>query len=369
MAKSKKLQAKNVTTFILALIIIVFAIYLYYNKDKLNLDALSENSSSKKSTILQDGATVTGVLKVHFIDVGQGDCMFVELPDGNNMLIDSGKPNNDELITNYIHGLGYEKIDILFATHSDDDHIGSMPEIFANFEIVRCLRPAIYYDGEHVGDFSSDFNVQPDYENLGDIDVKTHATDAYYKFLSALQQEGCHWEYFDYESDFYNSFEHEGENLKYKMDFLSPTKKVPFIAYEDANDYSPISILSYGNFELLLTGDAHKTVETEVLNYYSEYPDVEVLKVGHHGSHSSTADEFIKAFKPEFAVIQCGNHKTYQHPRQVTLTTLYNNGVIPYRTDMQGTIVLTVQSNGSFNFACEKEVLDLESLYVGKDKK
>lgn len=367
MANKKSLKAKNSFTFIIAIIMIIIAIAFYFYNDYQK--SLLDSSSPTQIT----AGEITGVLKCHFIDIGQGDCIFVELPDGNTMLIDSGKKGNGDKITEYVKNLGYTEIDILIATHSDSDHIGSMTEIFNNFEINYCYRPATYYGGTDAA-FSDDFNVKP----LTDGSFEKCGTKTYCSFLTALKNEGCDWEYFSANSDFYNDFAFELKSddgtaqeisLSYTMDFLTPTAQVPNIFYSDSNDYSPICVLSYGDFDILFTGDAHENVEQELLkNYSAEYlKDVEVLKVGHHGSESSTCDAFVKAFTPEYAVIMCGVDNSYKHPRQKTLDTLSRNGVFPYRTDLQGTVVLTVDCEGNYEFSTEKTVENTSLLFIGQD--
>ena len=133
MARKKSFKIKNTFTFILAVIIIIVAIVLYLRKTDFNFFV---SSSSASATMIGDGDNATGILKIHFIDIGQGDCTFIELPDGNTMLIDSGNRGNGDTITNYITALGYTEIDLLMATHSDADHVGSMKEIFENFKIT-----------------------------------------------------------------------------------------------------------------------------------------------------------------------------------------------------------------------------------------
>lgn len=361
MARRKKFKIKNTFTFVLAVIIIIIAVALYIYKYKQN-DFIDDSNSTP--TQIQAGNNVTGVMKIHFIDVGQADSIFVELPDGNNILIDAGESGDGDTVTSYINTLGYDTIDILIATHTDADHIGGMRDIFENFKVNYCYRPSVYYKGEKIDSFTGSFNQKP--TGTG---YYACTTATYYNFLKCVKDEKCGWEYFTATSDFYGNFKLNDVDYSYEMDFLTPTKQPPYVIYKDSNDYSPISVLSYGDFDLLLTGDAHMLVENEVLqNYNNEnFKDIEVLKVGHHGSESSTSNDFVRAFSPEYAVISCGNHKTFLHPRQVTLNTLFNNGINVFRTDLQGNIVLTVQSDYHYGFATQKQVLDVEDLYVGKD--
>ena len=143
------------------------------------------------------------------------------------------------------------------------------------------------------------------------------------------------------------------------------------IEYSDANDYSPIMLLTYGETKLLLTGDAETEMEQEFLTHYTSNMDVDILKVGHHGSETSTSQALLDLVNPEYAVIQCGNNKTYQHPRQATLDRLSAEDITVYRTDNNGTIVLTIEytdldvDGDVFDFTLANT--DCSRNYIGKD--
>ena len=116
----------------------------------------------------------------------------------------------------------------------------------------------------------------------------------------------------------------------------------------------------------MFTGDAEMVVEDELLKYYATFPDVNVLKVGHHGSESSTSRELLKKIKPEEAVIMCGENNKYNHPRQITLDHLIEVNAVIYRTDLQGDILLTVQPDGEYAFSTERRA-SASDLISGKE--
>ena len=359
---ARKKQKKNtfsdvITTLIVVIILAVALLYYYNNKEK------EKDKFSGINQVFTDTATTANsdILQIHFIDVGQGDCIFIEFPDGKNMLIDAGDNGKEDIVIDYLNDLKVEEITLVLATHADADHIGGMQEVFEAFDVSYCLRPFVYYNGEDLDEFEESFNMPS-----GSTKKKNCSTKTYKNFLSALLDEKCGWEYFNKDSDFSQVFTYNGVESSYSIDFLTPTADIPEIGYSDANDYSPIFTLTYSDFCIMFTGDAEMVVEDELLKYYSTFPDVNVLKVGHHGSESSTSRELLKKIKPEEAVIMCGENNKYNHPRQITLDHLIEATAVIYRTDLQGDILLTVQSNGEYAFSTERKAAPSD-LITGKE--
>ena len=290
MAKRKsKNNLSNALTTIIAIIVIVFALFTYFKEQK------DENVKYSALNAIFTAETVsasTDKMKIHFIDVGQGDCIFVEFPDGKNMLIDSGDNGKEDNVKNYLNDLGVEEITLLIATHADADHTGGMKEVFEEFKIRFCLRPFVYYNGENKSKFEDSFNILPSAEKSEHCKTKT-----YEAFLSAILNENCGYEYFNTNSDFEQVFTYAGVQSSYSVDFLTPVNSAPYIGYSDANDYSPIFTLTYSDFVIMFTGDAEAVAEKELLLAYPNLPDVDVLKVSHHGSKTSTSLEFLKKIK------------------------------------------------------------------------
>lgn len=346
--KVKKYKIKDTLTLIAVIILIVFVVlyYFYFRNDGKQNNKLNYDINS-----MFDGEIEieTDLMKIHFIDIGQGDCIFIQFPDGKNMLIDSGDQHKGDIIINYLDKLSVDKIDILLATHPHADHIGSMLEIFERYDVSYCFRPFVYYSGKSKLEFNDEFNM------LSEAKIKSVASsNVYYKFLKAVSDEGCGWSFFNKDSDFEQTVIYDDNSYTYKFDFLTPTDNVPYIGYNDLNLYSPLCRLSYGEFSIMFTGDAEAEVEEEYLNYYKYHYTADVLKVGHHGSKTSSSKDFVKSINPEYAVIMCAMDNKYAHPHKVTLNTLKDVGSLVYRTDLQGNIVIEIDSTGEYKFNTEK---------------
>ena len=308
-----------------------------------------------------------GNLNIYFLDVGQGDCMFIVFPDGKTMIIDSGdnKSYVREKISSAANKLNITTFDYLLLTHSDSDHSGSMKYVFDNFEIKKVFRPNVHSTYKDVSNLNPGIN--PEAVEGG----KVQSSATYYNFLYSVQaEEGCEEEIFNYESDFTGTYSLGDISLDYTFDFLTPTAEKNQIAYSDANDYSPIVNLSYNGINIFLTGDAEKTAEAEFLRAYGAKFDIDVLKVGHHGSMTSTSQAFIDAVKPEYSVICCGTGNKYMHPRQSLLDRLKaaNNKV--FRTDTNGDIVLSVSAEEDYKISVERfyvEKSDMSKNFIGGD--
>ncbi len=362
--KSNKTKIKKTISLIIFILLVIFVIVCYLNPsiyDKL-LSIFNEqplDDDIEKGDFYAKGEATT---VIHIIDIGQGDAILIQLPDDKVMLIDTGDNNDDnnQKLVNYIKNLKITTIDYLLATHADADHIGGMEDVFNNFEIKKVFRPYVLYSGDKFS-FTSTYNV-------GATKYKQSST-TYGRFLNYINGEkytkdnnsyNCEWEFFDYDCDFGSNIHYNDVVTPYTVDFLSPLDDYTKVNYEDANDYSPIIKYSYGTFDILLTGDAEKQAEEEFVNYYSKndeyknFVDVDVLKVGHHGSSTSTSKAFLELIKPETSIISCGEGNSYGHPTQPTLDRLCEYGSTLYRTDKNGDIVITVDYLGQANITTQK---------------
>lgn len=261
---------------------------------------------SEKSTV--NTANVSDIA-VHFLDIGQGDSIFVELPNGECMLIDAGVANKGEFIESYISEAGYDKIDYLVATHPHADHIGSMAYVVSNMDIGQVYMPNV----------STTIKT---YENL----------------LEAIQKKGL-------KIKSAKAGMNIVEESDLSVDILAPVK----IDEDELNNCSIIIKITYGYDSYLLIGDA----EREELDTVSIDMSADVLKVGHHGSRTSTTEKFLEQVNPKYAVISCGADNDYGHPHKETVDLLEKFDVEYYRTDIYGTI--TVTSDGSQNYIIKKE--------------
>ncbi|MFR7796532.1 MAG: ComEC/Rec2 family competence protein [Oscillospiraceae bacterium] len=303
----------------------------------------------------------SGQLVVHYIDVGQGDCIYIAFPDGTDMLIDCGsEKGRKEYETSAISDLKElnpdGKIDHVMATHSDTDHISYLDEVLSEFQVGNVYMPNI-----RSNNLDKSVKIGGRDVKVGDLDAgklkkftdkDTIDTERYTEFfIAALSEPNCNitlnigkYEIRgqDYTFTFYclSQEEWDSRNLK------SATQ---------INAVSPIGILEYAGRRLVFTGDSNNSNEKY---YYETYPyvDCDVLKVAHHGSRTSSSEEFLKHVKCEYAVISVGDGNSYGHPEQETLDRLKANGIQKiHRTDKCGNVVLTVSHTGEMAFSCEKQ--------------
>ncbi|MEG6566986.1 ComEC/Rec2 family competence protein [Thermoanaerobacterium saccharolyticum] len=250
-----------------------------------------------------------GLLKVHFIDVEQGDSIFIESPDGKTMLIDAGVPEMGKKVVEYIKSLGVTKIDILVGTHPHEDHIGGMDRVIESFEIGRFYMPRVTANTktfEYVLNTAKNKGLKIDVAKAGvTLDL--------------------------------------GPSVSAKM--IAPNSS----KYDDLNEYSAVIKLAYKSTSFLFTGDAGAESEKEMIERGYDLKS-DVLKVGHHGSSTSTTASFLDDVSPKYAVISCGKGNDYGHPHSSTLKKLRNRNIPVYRTDECGTIIASSDGqNISFN--------------------
>ena len=286
---------------------------------------------------------------VHFVDVGQGDCIMLELPDGKKGIIDAGDDNKEteEHLVEYakqnvFDGTSDNVFDFLILTHSDSDHVGGMDAVFENFVINTIYRPKIFYNKTQNATTAQSELTNDETERANELGINkptTKSTNIYFEFLTLAYSEkdenGLNAQIIFSEAGLEISDETAGYNIK----FYSPNKD----SYSDVNDFSPIIIASYKDYSIALTGDAEKEVEEEVLELY-KLPNVDALKLGHHGSSSSTTQAFLEALDPEYIFITVGAGNKYGHPTEEVLKRLedYNIGTNIFRTDQNGDIIFSV---------------------------
>ena len=243
-------------------------------------------------------------MQVHFIDVGQGEAILIQSPNGSTMLIDAGKRTSGQKVVSYLKKAGVTTLDKLVSTHPHADHIGGMQDVFANFKVGKV--------------YDSGF---------------PHSSKTYEDFLTTIDKKDIPFEIakrgmkIDLDKDLDVEILHPNNNKK------------------DANNSSVVIKLTYGSVSFLFTGDIEGEAEREILGSNKGKLNSTILKAGHHGSKTSTSTGFLSAVSPETAVIQSGAGNSYGHPHDETLSQLKNLGVKVYRNDLQGDIVVT--TNGS----------------------
>lgn len=236
-------------------------------------------------------------LSVHIIDVGQGDSILIKTPSSKNILIDSGDEDSFHILKSYLKKSKVKTIDMIIATHPDSDHIGSLDNIVDTFDIKSIFMP----------------------------EQKTD-TVAYNNLINSCADKNLNIQYL---------YKNDKINIEDNISILTLS---PSFIQDDNNLNSIVFKLDYLDKSFLFTGDAEYQNEVDIVNSF-DITDVDFLKVGHHGSSSSSNDFFLKEASPDIAAISCGYKNKYGHPHRSTLENLSNQNVKVYRTDLLGDIV------------------------------
>ena len=244
---------------------------------------------------------VNGKFIASFIDVGQGDSIFLEFPNGKNMLIDAGEKYESETVQSFINSKGYFSLDYVVGTHPHTDHIGGLESIIRRYEIGEIYLPKVVHTSKT-------------YENL-----LTTINELGYKVNSAISG-----------MEIINE-----KGLEVKI--LSPKNS----NYSELNNYSVVIKIVFGNTSFLFMGDAEKVVENEILSEVS----ADVVKVGHHGSDSSSSSDFVESVKAKYAVIMSGVDNQYDLPSDEVVSRWENSGAKVYNTSVNGNIVMVSDGN------------------------
>ena len=369
MAKKKNKREKELQKFVACLVVIiiitviVLAVFYISNGYKFDFGFLKKESES----VSVNYSEVDNVrdLKVYFIDIGQGDCIFIELPDGKNMLIDTGEKRNagKAKIDKYLRDEKGDKvtIDYCVATHPDSDHIGLMPYVYEQYDVLKSYRPYVYSENKSASALPYELNKGIKIKNSSNI---------YYDYITNVNAEQTYWEFFKDDSDFSNGFTgKDGEIYEYTVNFVMPyaDNLNDYQYFTTPNDFSAVIMLEYADRKILFTGDIEyetgkKGAEQSFIREFSTSKpamvDCDVLKVAHHGSDSSTSPEFLSLVKPEYSVISCGLSNKHRHPLKSTLDNLVKCGSEIYRTDLQGTIILTIDSKGKITLEKQTDKYD-----------
>lgn len=260
-------------------------------------------------------------LEIHVIDVGQGDAIAIRTPARHWILIDTGpaSPTFDagrQRVAPWLLGHGARRIDLLVLTHPDMDHIGGARALLETFPVAMVMDPAI-----------------------------ATGKELYFETLDMARRRGGSW--------MAAEAGREIDSGDVVIRVLAPDSAL-LDGLHEANDFSVVLRLEYGGFSALLTGDAPEAIENRLVARYGAALDSDLLKVGHHGSLTSTGDSLLAAVRPDLALISVGRRNRYGHPAPAVLDRLARYGVPVARTDENGSLIVRVQPDGSVRLFAER---------------
>lgn len=272
-------------------------------------------SYSDQNDSTQNGTHISspeGELILTMIDVGQADSFLFE-QNGEYALVDCGTRSTGKDVVQYLNDHGITYIDYVFGTHPHDDHMGGMYDVITSVDVGKVIIPAVE-DGTSTANWYiklmselTSGNYEVDYPEVGDV---YYLGDAEITVIGQLTDAGG-----------------------------------------NTNNYSTVMKVSFGEMDIVMTGDAETQVE-EVILQSGQDISAEILKMGHHGSDTSTSDEFLEAVNPQYALISCKVGNKYEHPCKSTMDKLEARNIEVYRTDECGTVVVTITPT-DVTFSCE----------------
>lgn len=363
-AKRKKKLSKGKIIFLVVVVLIIVAALValwYFKPDVLNgiIASLTQKDDPSEQTGgigtgtgQEDNPYVTGdTLQMTVLDIGQGDCIYIAFPDGKNMVMDIGSEFGSTSPWNHANAFLQERkvkqIDYLFITHGDYDHIRDAKKLLDNYEIKSLYMPL-----EKAQDSNTWLDLLEAAENETYTDGNGNNVEAAYNNnVGVYTISGENWEMKCYSFD--------------EADYPSGTNA------EKINAVSPICLLEYAERTIVLTGDANEMTEEYVLSKgYLDNIDTDILKVGHHGSKSSTTQAFLDKIDAEFAIISTSGtrekpQEKYTHPHPDLLARLDNYAdAVPdadfngfrqvYITGSDGDITVTIGENGGINITASE---------------
>lgn len=263
---------------------------------------MSENNNNLESKTNQDNIPVAKELenedlKIHVLDVGQADAILIELPNKETMLIDAGESRHGDIVNAYLKSLNHKRIDYVIGTHPHSDHIGGLAKVIKANDIGNIYLPKVASNTKT-------------YENLlltiQEKDKKIKRATAGVNILNTNDL---------------------------KIDIIAPNSET----YSDLNNYSAVVLLKYKDTKYLFMGDAEGISEREILTDVN----ADVIKIGHHGSDSSSTIDFINRVTPRYGIISVGTENKYNLPKSEVIGKYRSIGASIYRTDQSGNIIIS----------------------------
>lgn len=297
MKKPENNNLKKIISLVVAVVLVVVC-FVVGDMDSVQqlLNELIGTRTTSVDVLDNNNPSIGDMLKIHYIDVGQGDSILLQNKNVN-MLIDGGTRESAKKLVPYLESQNISTLDYVVATHPHEDHIGGLDDVINNFDIGHVLMPK-----------------------------KTASTKVFSDLAQAIKNKELKAE----QPEVGSLIKLSDMNIT----VLGPVRD----DYSETNDYSIALKVNYKDNNFVFTGDAENTAEEDILNTNLELK-ADILKAGHHGSSTSTSKEFLNKVNPTYAVISLGEGNSYGHPHIETLREFKNNNITVYRTDRNGTII------------------------------
>ena len=351
MARRRKIKKHTASKIIIAvvviLLIVAIALGIFYAVAPEEFNALKEKLFPSEPSSPGTQPTLEGTLEMTVIDIGQGDCIFLQFPDGQTMIMDAGSEfgstNEYDQLTAHLTLRGIDSLDYVFITHSDYDHIRYMQDIFEDYEVKNIYMPRV------ADDMSATWT-----KTVAAIEEETWTNES---------GETVDSEIYYTVGDFVIQGEDWTMNCHSYLENDYPSVKESSSA-EVKNAVSPVCFLEYADRTIVLTGDSNERNEEYLLERGVLDKDADVLKVGHHGSRTSSLQEFLNAVDCEYAIVSYGEDNEYGHPTPELMSRLedytdvrpdndYNGYKYVYETPKDGNVSVFVDGNGTLRIDCE----------------
>lgn len=294
MHRYNRADQKRTKAIVFAIPVIIAIVVFIFNKTAGNDE--SGKTTKQKNALKKDGYNI-----VHFIDAGQGDCTLIETVDGKFALIDASTDDFSDKVTKYLKDQGVSELEYVFFTHPHEDHIGGADEVLDTFKVKTVI-----------------------------MTRKTEATSAYKNLTSSIKK---------------SRNKHGTKVISPKEGDILRLSDTVFTVisdgegYDNLNDSSICLKMELGGSSFIFTGDAEKVVENDILNSGFDI-DADVYKCGHHGSSTSTSEEFLDRISPDYAIVSCGKDNDYGHPHREVVSALNKRNIPMLITHEQGDILI-----------------------------
>ncbi len=269
------------------------------------------------------------ILTFQLLDVGQGDAIYIETPDGKRMLIDAGPQGAKNEILEFLAAKGIKKLDLIMVTHGHADHVGKLNKVLKAVEVGAVVSSGFFHPTGLNEDILATMKEKS-------IPMKVVAAGDRFKL---------------------------GDSVEFRV--IYPEKDAA-LSVISVNDTSLLVKMTFGEVSFVLTGDAEHFTEEIVLKTHAKELDGDILKVGHHGSETASSNPFLDAVTPKVAIISCGENNKFSHPHKSALDRFSERGIRMFRTDLDGTLTITTDGKKVRIETGKKASVSTLFLFVGK---